>query len=283
MPERKDGTRWGIQSIEIGGRLLRAFILSGEPMPLTALARAAAMTPSKAHRYLASFIRVGLVSQQEKSGRYELGPMVVELGFTALRRLDAFQLGQEAVDTLCGQLDLAVSLTIWTDLGPTIARWAMSPKPIDVYFRLGVVLPLLSSSNGRIFAAYLPRDHTQRLIEAELAERRGRASRAGLHSMRDVEDLLAEVRAQGLGVADGTTDPAVCSVSAPVFDQNNRIVAALTAVGVRGMMDISGRGRPAIAVRSMAGALSRRLGATSIGVASFHDAAPKSPTRKRKP
>ena len=42
----------GIQSIDVGGRLLEALARVGEPMMLRDLAREAAMTPAKAHPYL---------------------------------------------------------------------------------------------------------------------------------------------------------------------------------------------------------------------------------------
>jgi DNA-binding IclR family transcriptional regulator len=50
----------GIQSIEVGGRLLQALARIGESMMLRDLAREAAMTPAKAHPYLVRFSRLGI-------------------------------------------------------------------------------------------------------------------------------------------------------------------------------------------------------------------------------
>ena len=47
--------RRGIQSIEVGGQLLRALAHRGRPMALKDLARDAGMAPAKAHPYLVSF------------------------------------------------------------------------------------------------------------------------------------------------------------------------------------------------------------------------------------
>ena len=68
----------GIQSIEVGGELLRALARSGEPMMLRDLAREAGMAPAKAHPYLASFSRIGLIEQDETNGRYEIGALADE-------------------------------------------------------------------------------------------------------------------------------------------------------------------------------------------------------------
>jgi DNA-binding IclR family transcriptional regulator len=67
----------GIQSIEVGGRLLQALAGRGTPMPLKDLAHAAAMTPAKAHPYLVSFAKLGLVEQDEVWGEH--GPVIVRV------------------------------------------------------------------------------------------------------------------------------------------------------------------------------------------------------------
>jgi DNA-binding IclR family transcriptional regulator len=53
----------GIQTIELGGSVLNALIDAGGSLPLRDVASAAAMSPSKARRYLLSFARIGLVAQ----------------------------------------------------------------------------------------------------------------------------------------------------------------------------------------------------------------------------
>jgi len=57
----RDSDSRGIQSIEVGGRLLLALAHHGQPLPLKDLAYAADMSPGKAHPYLVSFIKLGLV------------------------------------------------------------------------------------------------------------------------------------------------------------------------------------------------------------------------------
>ena len=55
MPETKNiepaKQRQGIQSIEVGTRLLRALAANGRPMMLRDVARNAGMPAAKAHRY----------------------------------------------------------------------------------------------------------------------------------------------------------------------------------------------------------------------------------------
>ena len=59
--------RAGIQSVEVGFALLDALARATGPLMLRDLAAAAHMSAAKAHRYLVSFQRLGLVLQDSAS------------------------------------------------------------------------------------------------------------------------------------------------------------------------------------------------------------------------
>src|ERR1700754_5358098 len=76
--------RSGIQSIEVGFRLLDVLTHEPRAMMLRDLAQRADMSPAKAHRYLVSFLRLGVVAQDPLSGRYELGGFAFQFGLGRL-------------------------------------------------------------------------------------------------------------------------------------------------------------------------------------------------------
>ena len=94
-PENGVRERRGIQSIEVGGALLAALEAHGAPMMLRDLAAAAGMSPAKAHPYLVSFGKLGLVEQDPLTGRYKLGPFALRLGLTALQGLNPLRAAVE--------------------------------------------------------------------------------------------------------------------------------------------------------------------------------------------
>ena len=77
-------TRAGIQSVEVGFTLLDALSRAAGPLMLRDLAAAAGMSAAKAHRYLVSFQRLGLVVQDPRTTRYDLGPAALHLGLASL-------------------------------------------------------------------------------------------------------------------------------------------------------------------------------------------------------
>src|SRR5437762_330692 len=85
-PRPMEKPRRGIQSIEIGSQLLVALARHVSPMALRDVAKQAGMSAGKAHPYLVSFAKVGFVVQ-DAAGRYELGPLALQLGLAKLQRL----------------------------------------------------------------------------------------------------------------------------------------------------------------------------------------------------
>jgi DNA-binding IclR family transcriptional regulator len=251
----------GIQSIETGIPLLRILAEARGALPLSAIAAAAGMAPGKAHKYLASFIRSGLVTQSEAGGRYDLGAFALDLGLAAMRRMDVMEIAQAALDDLRDRLETTISMAVWANRGPTIVRWAETPNIMSLTIRIGTVMPLLTSSFGRIFAALLDRRMTQEIMQAELADPAGPAGRAGLRSLADVETMLAEFRARRMSVAVDLVDPGRAALSAPVLDHSNRMVAAISVIGVQSRLDVAWDGKPAGELAMVASRLSRRLGA----------------------
>ena len=85
-----DSRSKGIQSVEIGLKMLAAVGDAGGPMPLSGLALRAGLSASQAHRYLSSLIAAGMVVQDPRSGLYDLGPGAIRLGLAGIARLDTF-------------------------------------------------------------------------------------------------------------------------------------------------------------------------------------------------
>ncbi|CAG0994807.1 partial Transcriptional repressor IclR, partial [Rhodocyclaceae bacterium] len=136
-PSSAEDGRQGIQSIEVGTPLLKALAEHGGPMMLRDLAATADMPAAKAHRYLVSFMRTGLVTQDAVSGRYDLGPFALEIGLASLARLDAVRIATPLIEDLNERIEETVALAVWGNMGPTIVRWVESRRPVTVNLRTG--------------------------------------------------------------------------------------------------------------------------------------------------
>lgn len=259
-----DKGRAGIQSVEVGFALLDGLTRSRGPLMLKDVAAAAGMSAAKAHRYLVSFQRLGLVTQDPRTTRYDLGPAALKLGLASLARLDAVRLARERMPALMESIGHTLALAVWGNHGPTIVHWEESPQAVTANLRLGDVMPLLSSATGRCFAAYLPPEVVAPLLQEELA--RG----AALHrtdlptSPAAVEALLAEVRAQGAARVVDTLLPGIVAFCAPVFDAGGHLALGITTLGSVATFDPQWNGAIDTPLRAAAAQLSRDLGAAGF-------------------
>ena len=210
--ERETSTaRQGIQSVELAMKVLQAIEEGLGPMSLTQIATAADMGPSKAHRYLVSLARVGLVMQSQRSGLYDLGPAMRRLGIESLRRMDEVGLVSEHLPGLRDRTSHAVNLAAWGDHGPVIVRWDYGAYALPITVRVGATMPLLTSSVGRVFLAHLPDTITGPVLKTQLAEQEVSAPTA-----QEIERIRAAVLERGVALTSGGVIPGVTSVAALV-------------------------------------------------------------------
>ncbi|MGE4335292.1 MAG: hypothetical protein AB7E55_04855 [Pigmentiphaga sp.] len=99
------------------------------------------------------------------------------------------------------------------------------------------------------------------MIDTELSAPNGPAAQAGLRTWDDVERLLASVRGQRLVTfPESQMTTGFSGLTAPVFDHQDRTVAAITVAGMYREFDISLNGNPAEALLHATEGLSRRMG-----------------------
>ncbi len=256
--------RQGIQSVEVGFRLLKVLAATNRPMMLRDIAKGAGMPAAKAHRYMVSFLRIGIVEQDASSGRYDLGAYALELGLSGLGRLDPVRLAGPILDSLCEEIQETVGLAVWGTYGATIVRIVDAGAPITITVRPGTVLPLYKSATGRAFAAFHRSPFMKKMLDEELRSVSESSDTAVTTVRRQLEKTLTEFRSRGIARATGSLTPGINGFSAPVYDHSGSMVAAITSLGAVGEFNVEWDSPVAKAMLEAALALSHRLGFGSI-------------------
>lgn len=269
-PEDGEHLRAGIQSVEVGFELLNALSNAPGALMLRDLAAAAGMSAAKAHRYLVSFQRMGLVMQDPVSTRYDLGPAALRLGLASLSRIDAVKLARERVPALLLETGHTLAIAVWGNQGPTMVHWAEAPQTVPVTLRLGDVMPLLTSATGRCFAAFIGTEgrDAQRIapmIRDELVRLKKLPNNAMPlldvpQTQQAVQAMLNETRHHGLARVVHSLVPGVGGFCAPVYDAQGRLALGLVVLGSVATLDTQWDGAPAQALLRCARQLSADLG-----------------------
>jgi len=269
-PEDNEHLRAGIQSVEVGFELLNALSNAPGALMLRDLAAAAGMSAAKAHRYLVSFQRMGLVMQDPVSTRYDLGPAALRLGLASLSRMDGVKLARDRIPALLAVTGHTLAIAVWGNQGPTMVHWAEAPQTVPVTLRLGDVMPLLTSATGRCFAAFMgsqgrDAERVAPMIREELA-RLKKLPQNGLplidvpQTLPAVQALMEETRQHGLSRVIHSMLPGVGGFCAPVFDAQGHLAMGLVVLGSVATLDTDWNSVAATAVLRCAQQLSADLG-----------------------
>jgi DNA-binding IclR family transcriptional regulator len=251
----------GVQAVDTAMRVLSALIDTGLPLMLKTVAERADMQPPKAHRYLVSFCRSGMAERDPASGGYRLGPLAVRIGLAALRHLNVVQVASPTLGALRDELGFTVGLAVWGAAGPTFVRFEETNDALIISGRPGSVMPVLTSSTGRVFGAYLPRAVTDAFIRRELAGVAHPGAVPGRRlSVAEAETLFESVRTHKLARVEGDLNPGLHGVSAPIFDHVGAVAGVITVMGAAGLIDTRFEGRVAMALATRAEEASRRMG-----------------------
>lgn len=211
-------SRRGIQSVDIGFRVLAALAAETQPATLSVIAQRSGLSASQAHRYLASLISSGMAHQATSSGRYELGPQAIQIGLAALARTDVFAEADPAIADFTRDTGRSTLVAARGPLGPTIVRWHAGRTPVITSLAVGSVLPLLGSATGHAFLAFMGKEELMGAVEQALAADPRDA---------DVDAIRNRVRADMSASVDEMLIPGLRATAVPILDIQGR--AALVA------------------------------------------------------
>ncbi|MBR8268803.1 helix-turn-helix domain-containing protein [Burkholderia cenocepacia] len=267
----------GIQSVEVGGRLLDALARRRKPLGLSELAAAADLSTAQAHTYLVSLTRLALVKRDALTGNYEPGPLSLRLGLMSIERQPAYRATLPHAVRLAETVGLSVALSVPGVLGPTIVRIEHGGYPLHVNLHVGSVMSLDTTATGRVFRAF--GDAAQ--LDAMAASQAGAGDTlAGAESEPVASDAGAQpaeldaIRMRGIERSIDRPSPGVSGMCVPVFDAQGRLQLALTVIGSTGSIDVDWDGPIAVALRDAARQATASLGAAGADPAPASAPAP---------
>lgn len=221
----------GIQSVEVGGRLLTSLIEACAPMALKDLSLAAGLTPGQCHAYLNSYRQIGLVEQDQQSGQYRLGPFALQLALGRINHVPIMKTVGQAVDALARELGFMALMLVWGPQGPTVIQVCEGVDTFTLNIRLGTLFSVTGTASGYVFAAFDSSDKVGNLIDEEFAGQRTSRSMGDAPEKAAFERAVRETREKGYAAVAGRPVPEINAVSAPVLHESSQLAAVITLIG----------------------------------------------------
>jgi DNA-binding IclR family transcriptional regulator len=253
-----------IQSVERAAMILNV-LGSGSPrLGVTEIATRLGLTKPTVHGLLRTLEQHDLIAQDPDSGKYTLGPGVLQLGNAYL---DGSELRARSLlwaEALAQRANEAVWVATLSRDRVIVLHHVFRPDNSVQMLEVGAAIPWHACALGHATVAYLPEMQRAQALTGDLAPLTGRTrtSRAAL------EDALAQVRKQGYAVEDSEATVGDAGLAAPVVSRDGAVAGAIGVVGpAHRLLGPETRGPLARMVVEAARAVSRDLGAGRGGAA----------------
>ena len=239
-------------------RILESFPDGDVELTLKETSLRAGVSRTSALRILFTLAKCGYIHKNPLTGRYRLGPKVIQLGRRSLPARKIIHAARPYLQQLFDQFNETVSLAVLQDGDIVYVDSLESSHAFRMAAEVGLRVPLHSTALGKSIAAFLAEDALQGLLErCEWT----RFTPQTITSRKEFLEVLNEVRSQGYSLDDEETEPGACCVAVPILEPNQRARAAVSVAG------------PAHRIRAKRNLLIRKIKAASVKISGELNAA----------
>ena len=209
-------------SLARGLHVIRAFAGVDRRLTIADVSRATGLTRAVVRRCLYTLRELGYAATDGRT--YSLQPRILNLGYAYLSTAPIPIAAQPVLEELSGQLGEATSVAVLDDGAVVYVARAATRRIMAVTLGVGSRLPAYCTALGRVLLAGMPQEQTaQELAKFELVAH----TRFTVTSRRRIEEILAEVRAEGFAVNDQELEVGLRSIAVPVRNVVGVTVAAM--------------------------------------------------------
>lgn len=218
----------GTKAVRRAIALLKAVASQNRGAKLHELGEALDLAPTTTHRLVGALECEGLVSRDEDTNAYRLGPAAVALGARALRTYDLRAAARSALELLAHESGETSTLEVLDDAGRMLILDEVPGRHlVAVAQEVGTVWPVHATATGRALLSRLPRER----VLAVLDERLEAFTESTIVDRDELLEELERVRAAGYAVNFEELAEGVGAVAAAVMGPRGDALASISIGG----------------------------------------------------
>jgi DNA-binding IclR family transcriptional regulator len=223
-PARRNGR---IQSVDRAAGIMRALGTGTPTLGVTEIADRIGLAKPTVYGLLRTLEHNGLVRQDPDSGKYSLGPAVLQLGNAYLAGSDLRTRSMLRAAALARQVNEAVWVAVLTESDVMVVHHEFRPDDVVQILEVGATIPWHACALGHAIAAYVAEDTLAALMTTPLRPLTGRTHTTKAALSR----ALDKVRTNGFAVENQESNVGEGGIAAPILDRHGVGIGSVGIVG----------------------------------------------------
>jgi DNA-binding IclR family transcriptional regulator len=195
-----------------------------EERSVTDISKTLGMLPSKVSRMLRTLENEGFFEKNLENGKYRLGVQFFELGMAYVFNFPLRKVLRPHLEEIFKELNFTTSWGMLKN-DKVIVVDRIQNLNIDLLtHRLGLNLPIHSTSIGKALLAYLPEKEQDRILRFNNL---AKFTKATLTDQKLIKKHLKLIRERGFSTDEGETHEDLNCMAAPIKNGNGEVIAAI--------------------------------------------------------
>ncbi|RSL31909.1 IclR family transcriptional regulator [Salibacterium salarium] len=218
--ENKKGTM--IQSLQVGFSVLQIISNHNRPMKFSEVLEESNITKSNLYKYMNTLLELGFIHRSSHTGKYSLGPSLVEFGMKAANSDNILEQAEPYLEEIQEYYNETVLFTRGTFHGPMIMKIINGSNMLNIGANIGSIVPVYSAV-GKLFGAYETREiKTWKDRECAVLSNK---------EISELEKEFERVRETKISYAKEALASAASSIAIPILDFENKLIGTIAIVG----------------------------------------------------
>ena len=212
--------------------ILEYFTVQKPEWGVTELAEAIGSNKSTVYRFLADLCQLGILYKHTSTDKYSLGLKLFELG-NRVQLQSAFvdKTHPELIEVASGITE-TVHIAILKKQQVFYVDKVESPQGLRISSHIGSFNPAYATALGKILLAFLSKEEKEQTVQAILEEQRPVAfTKNTITDRKALSTELTKIRGNRFAIDREELEQGLICVAVPIFNQNNEVVASLSASG----------------------------------------------------
>ncbi|MBI3647410.1 MAG: IclR family transcriptional regulator [Actinobacteria bacterium] len=247
-----------IQSVDRAARILKEFGSGTARLGITELATRLGIAKATVFGLLRTLERQELVEQEADTGKYRLGPAMLQLGNAFLDNHELRARSIPWADALASRVGETVRVGVLHGRSVLIVHHVFRPDGSVQVLEVGASIPWHACALGKAIAAFLDPDRRRSLLAGPLPRLTGRT----IVDPHALAMTLDEVARLGAATEDQEAVVGEAEIAAPVFDHRGHAAGAVGIAGPAERLQPAAPPEPLVAaVKDTSRGLSQGMGA----------------------